>query len=300
MQPDDLNNIQNPFTLAFIALIVGGIVRILKTKKVGDWLDALPVGFVNRIPKRALPWLATGLGVVIAYLDLVLNAHLGWKAAIVPSFAGVLAGAAAVGGHETLAKFLGQFIYQPKGPSDPQGPLGPDPEVKPPIVLVVPGSGGDGGGGGMSAKRVLAAAVAVFAIAVGAPGCAGVVTALPAIIATLVDAGQIIDTIDTFVRQWFLAHPDASAQAKVSEALVRARGALNVLLRAANGAKDVNDAKVDAAFNEFKIAYIALLELTKPYGVQVAPSTDARMQASSSGDRLTVPQPLAFKPAGAR
>lgn len=122
--------VSNPLTLGSIALAVGAIIRILKTKAVGDWLDALPRAWLKRIPKRALPWLALALGVVLAFVDLTLNEHLHWKAAIVPSFAGVLAGAAAVGGHETIAKLLGSFAYKPKGPIDAKGPAGPDPDAE--------------------------------------------------------------------------------------------------------------------------------------------------------------------------
>jgi len=122
----DLSNVQNPFTLVFLGLIVGAIVRILRTKKIGDWLDATSPSWVKRIPKAYLPWVANGLAVLIAYADLTLNAHMNWKAAIVPSLMGVFGGSLAISGHETVAKVIGKALYKPDGPVDPKGPLGPD------------------------------------------------------------------------------------------------------------------------------------------------------------------------------
>lgn len=101
--PEYLKNATDPTTLATIALLVGAIVRILKTKKVGDLLDAIPL--TKKIPKDWLPWIAVLLGVGIAIVDARINGGaLTWKDALVTAVAGALAGSGAVAGHETLAK----------------------------------------------------------------------------------------------------------------------------------------------------------------------------------------------------
>src|SRR5690348_10218139 len=103
-------NLTNPTlltTMAIIAVFVGGVVRVLKTKKMSDLLDALP--FTKSIPKDLLPWLAVLLGVIITTLDGKLNGHIAtWQQALEVALAGIFAGGTAVAGHETVAKALGK------------------------------------------------------------------------------------------------------------------------------------------------------------------------------------------------
>lgn len=137
------------------------------------------------------------------------------------------------------------------------------------------------------------ATVLLFAtISVVAPACATLSAVLPDVIAAVVDGGQILDTIEGFVANYFATHPDAAAEKKVSEALARARLALNVALRTAQGAKNVDDRQVDAAFENFKAAYLDLLALVKPFGVSSSPN--AALKAAPG--HLDVPEPLAFRP----
>lgn len=129
--------------------------------------------------------------------------------------------------------------------------------------------------------------VLTVALIAPAAGCAAFVASLPVIIAAILDGAQIIDAIEHFVDAYFVAHPDPIAQAKVSEAVARCRSALNIALRSAQGAQEVDEQKVDAAFNDFKAAYIALLGLCKPYGVQPAGG-----KLAASPGKLEVPEPL--------
>jgi hypothetical protein len=148
-------------------------------------------------------------------------------------------------------------------------------------------------------RAVLARALVVsfvLAVAGGAavlPGCATVGAALPDILAAIVDGGQILDAIAAFMASYFANHPDPVAQTKVADALAKCRAALNVAVRAAQGADAANSANVDQAFADFEGAYLALLELVKPYGVKPAPMPSTRLAAEPS--RLTVPHPLAFR-----
>lgn len=123
-----LKNVQHPFTLVFLATLTGAIVRILKTKKAGDLLDAIPFDFVHRIPPKALPWVALGVAGLLSFLDSWLNAKVSVGQAALQALIGmVLGGGTAIGGHETLAKLFGQTTP----PSDPP-PVQKTPEIPPP------------------------------------------------------------------------------------------------------------------------------------------------------------------------
>lgn len=83
---------------ALAALVIGGIVRILKS-------DGTTIALANLhlppIPKRALPWLALAFGAASAVLDARVNGVAWSQAAMV----GVIAASAAVLGHD-LGKSL--------------------------------------------------------------------------------------------------------------------------------------------------------------------------------------------------
>ncbi len=124
------------------------------------------------------------------------------------------------------------------------------------------------------------------------PSCATVAALLPDVIAAVMDGAQILDAIENFVALYFVQHPDAEAQKKVGEAITKARMALNIALRTAQASDKLNDAQVEAAFVDFKAAYLELLALTKPYGVH--PAGNGRLMASPTGQGLEVPEPIAF------
>lgn len=282
----------SPAALAMIAVFVGGLVRILKSKPVSSLLDAIPVSWINRIPKGWLPWLAVLLGMVITLLDARLNAGMSWTDALYAGLAGVLAGSTAVAGHETVAKVIGFFIYKPNGPLDPPSsptdkapPADKDASVPPTSNRLA-----------FLRRPLMLAATFVLACSLCLTGCAAIAAVLPDVIAAVLDGMQIIDVIEQFVARYFQSHPDPVAQKKVDDAILKARTALNVALRSAQGAKNLDDAQIDKAFEDFKQAYLELMALVRPYGVTPA-SSPAVMKAtlSASGDTLTVPQPTAFK-----
>lgn len=131
---DTLKNAQDPFTWMFLAVVVGAVVRILKTKAVNNILDAIP--FTKRIPKDALPWVAVGLATAITFLDAKLNTGLTWRQSAWAAVCGaVFSGGGAVGGHETVAKLVGRIIYSK--PDDGSGPPSPLPKI--PNSTIPPG-----------------------------------------------------------------------------------------------------------------------------------------------------------------
>jgi hypothetical protein len=137
--------------------------------------------------------------------------------------------------------------------------------------------------------RTLAALLLSFMLFVtpGTLGCA-VVPYLPTVIAAVTDANMILDGIEKFVERFFAAKPDSVLQAKVEIAVARTRGALNLALRSAQGVEKLDQAQIDAAFVDFKIAYQELLALTAPLGVSSGPA----LRAVPGG--LNVPEPMAL------
>lgn len=137
--------------------------------------------------------------------------------------------------------------------------------------------------------RLLAVVVLAASLA-PAPGCAAVAPYLPTVIAAVTDGGLVIDTIDKFVDRYFEARPNAELQKKVDIAVARTRSALDAALRIASGAQDLNQAKVDEAFLEFRLAYQDLLALVGPLGVMAGGG--GKLQARPGG--LVVPEPMAL------
>lgn len=131
--------------------------------------------------------------------------------------------------------------------------------------------------------------LALCALAFAAPGCAAVIAALPTVIAYAQDAAFILDEVQRFVDAYFAVHPNADLQKQVETAGARARSALDLALRSATGAQDLDQAKVDAAFAEFSKAWQDYLVLVGPFGVK----SGAPRLAAAPGGGLLVPEPLA-------
>lgn len=100
-------NIGEPGTLAIVAVAVGALVRVVRTKKADELLARLP--FTKPIPKHWLPWVALGLGALVIMLDAKLNGGIDtWAQAFNLALEGALAGAFAIAGHETVVRTPGR------------------------------------------------------------------------------------------------------------------------------------------------------------------------------------------------
>lgn len=139
----------------------------------------------------------------------------------------------------------------------------------------------------------LFAVVALAASLASAPSCATIAPYLPTVIAAVQDGSLVLDTIERFADRYFESRPDAELQKKADIAIARTRSALDAALRAASGAQDLNDAKVDEAFAEFRRCYTDLVALLGPLGL----SSGNGLRATPGG--LQVPTPMAMRP-GAR
>lgn len=122
------------------------------------------------------------------------------------------------------------------------------------------------------------------------PGCATIESKLPAIISAVTDGVLILDSIDAFAKTFFSLHPDATKQQTVNVAIARAKGTLDAALRIVSGVEKIDQAKIDEAFADFKVAYTDLLAVVSSIGVKTAGD---RFLASPGG--ITVPEPLALK-----
>lgn len=80
------------------ALLVGFVVRLLKADKLNAWLEDMGA---PAIPKWALPFVALGLGAVSGALEAVASGR-SWRDAALSAFYGLLSGALAIAGNETV------------------------------------------------------------------------------------------------------------------------------------------------------------------------------------------------------
>lgn len=139
-------------------------------------------------------------------------------------------------------------------------------------------------------KKFIFAFVALMCIAPMTMGCAAILGALPMIVAAVTDAMMVLDAIEDFVTKYFAANPDAEKQEAVAKSLAKTRSALNVALRTCSGTEDLSQGQVDAAFQDFRAAYVELSTLLGRYGLA---SQGDRLMATP-GQPLVIPTPMAM------
>lgn len=112
----DLKNALGPGGwVALVAVLVGFIVRLIKADKLND---ALAKWGIPAIPKAALPWASLALGFAAMTLDAKVGGAT-WGAALAAGLTGILSGALAIAGNETVAevgakvspKLLGRVVF---------------------------------------------------------------------------------------------------------------------------------------------------------------------------------------------
>jgi hypothetical protein len=122
-------------------------------------------------------------------------------------------------------------------------------------------------------------------------GCAAAIPVLTKIAAVVMNAKIVLDIIDGGVREWFRTHPDTPDKVvKKYEALhKKALLALDAAAQIVAGSTDLSQDEYDAAFAEFKQAYIDLVNLLHKQGI----ARDGTM-AAADGSTLELPEPLAL------
>ncbi len=118
-------------------------------------------------------------------------------------------------------------------------------------------------------------------VATQAAGCAGILAALPVIVAAADTASDVIAAIETFVSSKSAMTP------AIEKALQDARSALIAVRHAATGAKSIDDGDLHAALDDFEAAYKELTDLVHGFGVQPSDG-DGRLSAPGPG-QLGVP-----------
>lgn len=97
-------------------------------------------------------------------------------------------------------------------------------------------------------------------LAVTAPlavGCAALASAVPLVTAIVADALAILSGIDTIVQEHFRRYPDVPLQTRQRYAQLYdwTMRSLRALQKSADGAKDLDDGNVSAAFANFEAAF---------------------------------------------
>jgi hypothetical protein len=100
-------------------------------------------------------------------------------------------------------------------------------------------------------------------------GCAAVISNLPTVISVVQGASNALDMIAGFLDG--LAPPlapEPEKQKLISAAILKARIALDAVIKLSNGVQNIDQAKLDEAFGNFEAAYNDVLSLVAQYGVR--------------------------------
>ncbi len=122
-------------------------------------------------------------------------------------------------------------------------------------------------------------------------GCAAAIPVLTKIAAVITNAKIVLDIIDGGAREWFRTHPDTPDKviAEYEKIHQKALLALDAAAQAVAGSTDLSQDEYDAAFAEFKQAYIDLVNLLHKQGI----AQDGTMGAAD-GSTIELPTPMAL------
>ena len=136
----------------------------------------------------------------------------------------------------------------------------------------------------------------LLTLAGGLPACATIVPMLPKLVAVVTDAMATLTVIDSAVDGWLDQHPnvDPKLRRDYEAAYTRCVTALNAANHALAGAEKLDQQDIDAAFAEFRAAYLALRDLLVMQGVAVAAGNGELSVSASPSDAIVLPVPEAF------
>jgi hypothetical protein len=111
------------------------------------------------------------------------------------------------------------------------------------------------------------------------------------------DAQEALQLVNIAAEAYFNAHPDlANVKAKYDQIYARVHVALDFAIRALTGVQDIDQAKLDSAFADFKTAYSDLADFLKSFGITVPTGK----YLATPGANPVAPVPLAFTARGHR
>ncbi len=141
-------------------------------------------------------------------------------------------------------------------------------------------------------KKIAFIVVLNLCFIVGTTGCSTLSSNLPTVISYAESGMIVLDTIKTFADKYFRNNVNTALETKVFDGISKAELALHAALTAAQGAKNLDQKQIDAAFSDFKMAYMDLMGLVGPLGVT---ATGSSLVKGTTGG-LIVPLPLALVP----
>lgn len=130
-----------------------------------------------------------------------------------------------------------------------------------------------------------------LALVVGLPACASVLSAIAIVAPYVAEGTSVLIAIQRIVDVFFRQNPNPEKEKHLALVINKCFTALVGAEKLLAGVDDLNQAKIDEAFKDFKVAYTELLALTGPMGVT---SHSGAMRAAPGG--LTVPHPDALIP----
>jgi len=143
--------------------------------------------------------------------------------------------------------------------------------------------------------QAIVIALCLIVVPVSTTGCVrGAIPVLSNVAAVLDDAANILRAIDLTVRSFFF-QGDPDARTKYEKLMAGAYAGLGVATKAIAGLEDLDQAKYDEAFEEFKKAYAELAAYLKESGA--LRSSKLRLGASGqsvAGDEIELPEPMAL------
>lgn len=143
--------------------------------------------------------------------------------------------------------------------------------------------------------RLFVSLLLALSFAISLPACAAVGPLLPKLVSVITDAVVTLNVIDSAVEQWVARHPevDPKVVAAYRAAYARCEAALAAANHALAGAKDLDQDDVDAAFEEFRIAYLALRDMLVLDRIAV-PTPNGELSVGSAPDAIVLPTPEAL------
>ena len=141
------------------------------------------------------------------------------------------------------------------------------------------------------AIRLAIALAVLVSVPAASTGCAAIMPVIPKIVSVLADAASTLAIIDTAVQEWFRLHPDVQPEtrAKYVAIYTRTMRAMNAAQTSLRGVEKLDQEQYDAAFEDFKRAYIELRDFLSTEGMM----QNGRM--SAGGEDVEIPEPEALR-----
>jgi len=142
------------------------------------------------------------------------------------------------------------------------------------------------------------ALVAVVFLTPMQAGCGLLSSAAPVLNDVLVyaqDASTILDIVDSITKKYFASHPDAAKEEEVSQKMLACRAAVNVAVRATQGAKAADQGKTEEAYTQFRAAYKELTALLTALHLAPPAAHHGAVAATYGATLVEIPEPLAMK-----